>query len=115
MHDAIPLPREVNVSMTVQQHFPSLRALQVNDERPIAEELRLVATKQQLAVVRTLADELERCLMRGDAAPALHEQFAQELARLGCRSLETAAAIAEKPVDVAEQSGLHSVLAVVDS
>jgi hypothetical protein len=38
-----------------------------------------------------------------------------DLARLGCRSLETAAAMVEKPVDLAEQSGTHCALAVVDS
>jgi hypothetical protein len=74
---------------------------------PAREELRVLATKQQIAVVRTLADELERCLVPGGAALAVQGQLVEELARLGCRSLETAAAMAEKPVDVAEQSGTH--------
>ena len=87
--------------MSVQQHLPSLRALRAGDERLLAEELRLVATRQQIAVVRTLADELERSLERGSPARALQEQLVQELARLGCRSLETAAAISEKPVELA--------------
>jgi hypothetical protein len=90
--------------MSTQQHLPSLRALRSSDERLLAEELRVVATKRQIAVVRTLADELERCLVRAGAAPALQEQLVQELARLGCRSLEAAA---EKPVNVAEQSATH--------
>jgi 2-keto-3-deoxy-6-phosphogluconate aldolase len=109
------LRQEVHVSTTVLQHLPSLRALRASDERLLEDELRLVATKQQIAVVRTLADELERCLVHGGAATALQEQLVQELARLGCRSIETAAAMAEKPADLAEQSGIHCVLAVVDS
>lgn len=103
------------MSTTVLQHLPSLRALRASDERLLEDELRLVATKQQIAVVRTLADELERCLVHGGAAADLQEQLVQELARLGCRSVETAAAMAEKPVDLAERSGTHCVLAVVDS
>lgn len=90
--------------MTVQQHLPSLRALRASDEGLLAEELRVLATKQQIAVVRTLADEVEPCLMRGGTAPAVQEQLVQELARLGCRSLETAAVMAEKPANAAEQS-----------
>jgi len=101
--------------MTVQQQLPSFRALQASDERLLAEELRVLATKQQIAVVRTLGDELERRLARGGAALAVQGQLVEELARLGCRSLETAAAMAEKPVDVAEQSGTHCVLAFVGS
>jgi hypothetical protein len=90
-----------------------LWALRASDDRLFAEELRLVVTNRQVAIVRTLADELERCLVRdGAAMPALQEQLVQELARLGCRSLETAAAMAEKPVNVAEQSGTHCVVTV---
>lgn len=101
--------------MSVQQHLPSLRALRAGDERLLAEKLRVVATKQQIAVVRTLADELERCLGRGGAALAVQGQLVEELARLGCRSIETAAAMAEGPVGVAEQSGTHCVPAFVGS
>ncbi len=102
------------MSISVQQHLPSMRALP-SDERALAEEPRVLATKQQIAVVRTLADALERCLGRGDASVAIQGQLVEELARLGCRSLETAAAMAEKPVDLAEQSGTHRVLGVVVS
>jgi hypothetical protein len=83
--------------MSVQQHLPSLRALRAGDERLLAEPLCVVATRQQIAVVRTLADELERCLGRGGAALAVQGQLVEELARLGCRSIETAAAMAERP------------------
>ena len=96
--------------MSTQQHLRSLWALRASDDRLFAEELRLVVTNRQVAIVRTLADELERCLVRdGAAMPALQEQLVQELARLGCRSLEAAA---EKPVNVAEQSGTHCVVTV---
>jgi hypothetical protein len=79
------------MSILVRQHLPSLRALRASDERLLAEELRVLATKQQIAVVRTPADELERCLVRGGAPLAVQGQLVEELARLGCRS-ETAAA-----------------------
>jgi hypothetical protein len=48
---------------------------------------------RQLAIVRTIADEVDRCAADGLAAVSLHEQLAQELARLGCGSLATAAAM----------------------
>ena len=91
------------MSTTVLQHLPSLRALRASDDRLLAEELRLVATKRQIAIVRTLADELERRLVHGGAAAALQGQLVQELARLGCHSIETAATMAERPADLAAE------------
>jgi len=51
----------------------------------------LMPLARQLAIVRTLADEMDRCTASGLTAASLHEQLVQELARLGCGSLETAA------------------------
>jgi hypothetical protein len=65
-------------------------------------------TRQQLAVVRALADEVERCVAHPAAARAMREQLAQELARLGCRSLEAAASMAANPED-AHASGVYAV------
>ena len=59
--------------------------------RPLTEDNRVSTLKQQVAVVRALADELERCLARDRAA--IGEQFVDELARLGCASLATALAM----------------------
>ena len=39
-----PLRREAHMSISVQQHLPSLRALRASDERLLAEELRVLAT-----------------------------------------------------------------------
>ena len=90
---------------TRTEHLPSLQALRASDERRIDEELRVVATRQQLAIVRTFADEVERCLVRGGALQTLRDQVMHELAQLGCRSLELAAAMAKRDTDVEEKSG----------
>ncbi|HXX68074.1 MAG TPA: hypothetical protein VEK07_12860 [Polyangiaceae bacterium] len=50
--------------------------------------------RQQLTVVRALTDEIERCLP--DGIDSFREQLAEELARLGCRCLETGAAMARQ-------------------
>jgi hypothetical protein len=91
-------------------HLPSLQALSVRDDRLLAKELHLIAARQQLALVRTLADEFERCLVLGVGAQTMREQLVQELTRLGCRSLETAAAMVHDAEDVPETSGIHRVV-----
>jgi hypothetical protein len=89
--------------------LPSLN--DANDDSLLAQELGVVAAKHQIAIVRTLTDELERCLMRGSAMRAIRAQIVHELARLGCRSLEVAAAMTDEPHDAEEQSGVHLVSA----
>ena len=64
-------------------HLPSFRALAARDEQLLTDELQLLAFKRQIAVVRALADEVERCLLRGGESEHLREQLAQELAHLG--------------------------------
>ena len=75
--------------------LPSLRALHAVDDRLLDQELRLLTTRRQIAVVRAIADELERCLHGGSVLESLRAQFIEELSRLGCRSLEAAAALAK--------------------
>ena len=106
--------------MSLPEHLSSLRARDASDERRATSDERQLArnftpsrTKLQIAIVRTLADELDRCPVRGGAALPIEEQLVQELVRLGCRSLETVAATVEKPMDVTEQSGIHRALAFV--
>lgn len=61
----------------------------------IADQLPSLATRRQIAVVRAIADEIERCVQGGSFLQTLRAQFREELSRLGCRSLEAAAALAE--------------------
>jgi len=82
------------VSMTALA-LPSLRALDADDDRLLDQELGLLATRRQIAVVRAIADELERCAQGGSVLETLRAQFIEELSRLGCRSLEVAAALAK--------------------
>jgi hypothetical protein len=66
-----------------------------SDDRQLSEELSRVAARRQIALVRSLADALDDCLSASagdDRAPAMHAQLLEELARLGCRALEAAAA-----------------------
>lgn len=77
----------------MKNYLPSLRAL-VADDDLLREELRCLAVRQQAAVVRGLVDQVE-CLGPSRANCALRAQLVEELARLGCRILEAAAALSE--------------------
>lgn len=59
-----------------------------------AQALPSLATRRQIAIVRSIADEIGRCALGGSLLDALRAQFIEELSRLGCRSLEAAAALA---------------------
>jgi hypothetical protein len=74
----------------VKTHLPTLRALQTSGDERLREELCLLAVREQVAVVRAFADELERLTSQGSVR-GLCEQLVEELARLGCRILEAAA------------------------
>jgi len=74
----------------MKTHLPSLRALQTPDDEPLREELSLLVVREQVAVVRAFTDEVER-LTFGGRMCGTYEQLVEELARLGCRILETAA------------------------
>jgi len=73
----------------VKTHLPSLRALQTSDDEQLREELDLLAVREQVAVVRTFADELERLTSRESTRPL--RTVRGGAARLGCRILEAAA------------------------
>jgi hypothetical protein len=72
--------------------LPSIAALQSNDDGRLTAELRIAELRGHLAVVRALADQLER-LVRPGNTEGLHEQLVEEMARLGCRIFEAAAAL----------------------
>ncbi|HEX8795167.1 MAG TPA: hypothetical protein VF765_29670 [Polyangiaceae bacterium] len=84
---------------TTASPLPSLRALGAADDRLLDEELCLLATRRQIAVVRALADELERCVQGSHLLETLRAQFVEELSRLGCSTLEAAAALAKVDLD----------------
>jgi hypothetical protein len=98
--------------LTATPHLPSVRAPSTDDEHVPADEPPVLTTRRQIAIVRTLADELERCLDRGRAALALREQLVEELTRLGCRSLEAAADLAKRLGPDPAQSGARPVRAL---
>jgi hypothetical protein len=88
---------------------PSRTILRDRDDRRDDSDPRLITAKRQVAVVRALADELERCLVRGTAAPTIRDQLVRELAWLGRRSLEIAAALSAKTAPAEEKSGVFAV------
>ena len=77
-------------------NLPSVVTLESNDGRQLSEELRLARVRTQVAVVRTLADQIE-LLVRPRYVDGLSEQLIEEMARLGCQLLETAAELTKEP------------------
>jgi hypothetical protein len=75
--------------------LPTLETLLSHDDARLARELRLHDVKRQLAVVRSLLDEFERTVTKPHDRVA--GQLAEELARLGCRSIEIASTVAPCP------------------
>jgi hypothetical protein len=69
-------------------HSPSLATLEPGDDG-MARAKHLGRLRSQVAVVRALADAVE-CLSRDGNAEGVSEQLIEEMARLGCRVLETA-------------------------
>jgi hypothetical protein len=55
----------------------------------------LPSLRRQIAVARTLLDELEESVPSSPASIATSEQFVEELKRLGTRVLDAAASLAE--------------------
>jgi hypothetical protein len=71
----------------------------------LARDLPTRTLRSQLAVVRTLVDELER---RTAYPGRQHDaQLVEELAALACRTLEAAAQMAAV-IETAEESGIHA-------
>ena len=74
------------VLLTPTDALPSPRAIPLRDSRfPSFEEADLAETRHQIALVRALADELERCMMRKGAVHAIRAQLVNELAKHGHR------------------------------
>jgi len=72
----------------------SVAAPEFSQDGPLAAEPRLVNVRSQVAVVRALADQIEQ-LSRAADVDALGDQMVEEMARLGCRLLDAAAALAD--------------------
>jgi hypothetical protein len=92
---------------------PSVAALESTQDGPLAAGgSRLVNLRSQAAVVRTLADQVEQ-LSRAADFDGLGGQLVEEMARLGCRLLEAAAALADaSPV---EDSGVFKRAATLET
>jgi len=72
--------------------IPSLTALESGDDNWLTAELELARLREQVAVVRTIADHADY-LAQPANADGFSEQLIEEAARLGCRLLEAAAAM----------------------
>lgn len=72
----------------------SSQALHGRDDAALKATLRLARLRRQAAVVRALADEVERVSSSGDANE-LDNQFIEEVARLGCRLVEAVGPLVE--------------------
>jgi hypothetical protein len=75
-------------------HVPALAALESDDKGRLVAEFRLARLRSQVAVIRALADSVEALAQSGNAE-GLSNQVTEEMARLGCRLLEAAGALAE--------------------
>jgi hypothetical protein len=78
----------------VTRMYPSLWALESNDEGRLVAEVGLVRIRTQAAVVRALADQIE-VFVKPDRAHWLGDQLVEEAARLACGILEAAAELAK--------------------
>ena len=83
--------------------LPTLTTLESNDDGRLTAELRLGRLRTQVAVVRTLADQIE-LLVRPHHVDGLSEQLVEEMARLGCVLFEAAAELTTSPAR--EDSGV---------
>jgi hypothetical protein len=83
--------------------LPGVKALESNDDHQHSAEVRLARLRTEVAVVRTLADQIE-LLVRPRHAEGVRDQLVEELARLGCLLFETAAELTNPPT--AEDSGI---------
>jgi len=92
-----------NGASHMKPRLPSIQALVATDDGLLREELFYLAVREQAAILRTLADQIE-CLARSGAGGG--GQIIEELARLGCRALEAAASMS-KSVEPVPKSGLR--------
>jgi hypothetical protein len=71
-------------------NLPTVTTLESDDDDQLAAELRLARLRTEVAVVRTLADQVEVFVSSRHAA-RLSEQLTEEMAKLGCLLFEAAA------------------------
>jgi hypothetical protein len=74
-------------------HLPPIEPPASVDDRRLCGELRHVTTRRQIALVRSVSDELEHCLSDWPghgAVVAMRAQLIEEVARLGRMALEAA-------------------------
>jgi hypothetical protein len=74
-------------------YLPSVASLEALDDRQLGAEVGLAQLREQVVVVRALADQIERLAEVADAG-ALRERVVEAVARLGCQLLEVAASMA---------------------
>jgi hypothetical protein len=79
--------------------------------RPLVAEPRLVDLRSRAAIVRTLVDQVEQ-LTRAADVEGIGAQMVEEMARLGCRLLDAAAALAK--VSPVEDSGIFKRAAALE-
>jgi hypothetical protein len=83
-------------------NVPAVTTLESNDDDQLAAERRLGRLRTEVAIVRTLADQIE-LLVSPRYAKRLSEQLVEEMARLGCRLVEAAAELTASP-----RSAMHA-------
>ncbi len=88
---------------TMLSHIPFLASPHDGGYLPL--EGRCQRVRSQVAIIRALADHAE-ALSRAVDADAVADQLVEEMARLGCRVLEAAAALAMPPPP--EDSGVFA-------
>jgi hypothetical protein len=87
--------------MRQPRHLPSIEALTGNDDERLIAELRLSDVCERAAVLRELLEEVERLVRSAGTATSSegHSRGAvvvEELARLGCKMVELAGALARE-------------------
>lgn len=84
-----------------KQHLPSIEALSAEDDRVWIAELRLSEVRDQVAVARSVLDELDRLSPVSELHPSSESRHARkatalaahEIARLGCKLVELASVL----------------------
>jgi hypothetical protein len=86
-----------------EPNLPAVTTLESNDDDRLSAELRLARLRTEVAIVRTLADQIE-LLVSPRHANGLGDQLIEEMARLGCLLFEAAAELTRSPAP--EDSGV---------
>lgn len=76
----------------MSKHLPSVEALVSGDDDLVSAELRLLEARAQVAHATELLDHVEKLVPAEDGRVSA-ANFAEELARLGCKMVEVASAL----------------------